>query len=160
MTDARGSLLMVVAGAMVDARGRALLQRRPAGRPHPGLWEFPGGKVEPGETPQDALVRELAEELDVAVDPRDLTPAGFVSVPHDGQALLLLLFRVAVWRGAPRALAADAIDWVASDDMAALPMPAADYPLIGQLARSIASIGLALDVDHDGCENYERITSP
>lgn len=127
--------ITVVAAALVDPNGRVLLQQRPPGRDMAGLWEFPGGKVEPGERPEQALVRELAEELGIGVAPAALEPACFASAPLAGRHLLLLLFLCRCWTGAPRALEASALDWVLPSDMPGLPMPPADVPLVRSLQR-------------------------
>ncbi len=127
------SLLPVVAAALIDLDGRVLLQQRPIGKELAGLWEFPGGKVEPGETPEAALIRELAEELGISVSQSCLAPATFASAPLGERHLLLLLFVCRKWEGMPRALAADALKWVKPLAMHALPMPPADRPLIGLL---------------------------
>jgi 8-oxo-dGTP diphosphatase len=126
-------LLIVVAGALSDADGRVLMARRPAGKQHAGLWEFPGGKVEPGETPGAALVRELREELGIAIDSDALLPVAFSESPGD-RHLVLLLYRCRSWRGEPRALDAAEIRWVAVNDLAAFDMPPADRPLAEALA--------------------------
>ena len=133
MTEAR--LLIVVAAALLDADGRVLVQQRPAGKPMAGLWEFPGGKVEPDETPEAALARELAEELAIAVDPADLVALTFASELLGERHLLLLLFTARRWRGDARAVEATALRWVTPDELAALPMPSADRPLIVALLR-------------------------
>ncbi|QAY78876.1 (deoxy)nucleoside triphosphate pyrophosphohydrolase [Sphingosinicella sp. BN140058] len=122
--------MTVVAAALVRADGRILLQQRAPGRAMAGLWEFPGGKVEPGERPEAALVRELGEELGIRVDAADLAPATFASADNDRRHMLLLLYVCRRWRGTPEALDATAIDWVSPDDMRALAMPPADIPLI------------------------------
>jgi len=127
------ALLPVVAAALVDADGRVLLQQRPAGKSLAGLWEFPGGKIEPGETPEDALIRELEEELAIMVPHACLAPAVFASAPLGDRHLLLLLFVTRKWTGVPRALEADALRWAYPRDMHDLPMPPADKPLIGLL---------------------------
>jgi 8-oxo-dGTP diphosphatase len=130
----------VVAAALLDGEGRILLQRRPPGRAMAGLWEFPGGKVEPGERPEAALVRELAEELGIEVDGKALAPAAFASADSPegtGGHMLLLLYLCRDWSGEPRALDAAALAWVRPADMAALPMPPADEPLIPLLERLI-----------------------
>ena len=127
----------MVAAALADGDGRVLLQRRAPGRAMAGLWEFPGGKVEPGERPEAALVRELAEELGIEVEIAALTPAAFASADNDGRHMLLLLYLCREWRGEPRPLDAAALAWVSPADMAALPMPPADEPLIPLLERLI-----------------------
>ena len=129
--------MVVVAAAMIDRDGRVLLQRRPADKAMAGLWEFPGGKVEPGERPEDALTRELAEELGVEVDPESARPATFVSGSVPDRHLLLLLYLVDRWRGEPRALEADGLAWVRPAEMRALPMPPADEPFVDLLEKLI-----------------------
>ena len=94
-------LFPVVAAALVDEEGRVLLQQRPGGKALAGLWEFPGGKLEPGETPEAALVRELHEELAITVAPDALEPAGFATEPLPGRHLLLLLYVIRSWSGTP-----------------------------------------------------------
>jgi 8-oxo-dGTP diphosphatase len=131
--EAPGLLLPVVAAALVDADGRVLLQQRPLGKSLAGLWEFPGGKIEPGETPEVALVRELEEELGIAVPHACLAPAAFASAALDDRHLLLLLYIARKWVGVPRALEAVALKWVRPAAMHLLPMPPADRPLIGLL---------------------------
>lgn len=129
----KNSTLTVVAAALIDGGGRVLLQRRAPGRSMAGLWEFPGGKVEEGETPEAALVRELAEELGIEADGADLTPACFASAPNGAAHMILLLYLCRRWRGEPRALDATALKWVRPKEMSALPMPPADKPLIDLL---------------------------
>ncbi len=130
--------MLVVAATLIRADGRVLVQRRPAGRALAGLWEFPGGRVEPGETPEAALVRELAEELGIAVDPADLEPLTFASEPQDTRHLLLLFYRCGIWVGEPKARHADALRWATAADLAALPMPAPDRPAVALLAATPA----------------------
>ncbi|HYI39594.1 MAG TPA: (deoxy)nucleoside triphosphate pyrophosphohydrolase [Allosphingosinicella sp.] len=129
--------LTVVAAALVAADGRVLLQQRAPGRAMAGLWEFPGGKVEAGERPEAALVRELEEELGIAVEPGALGPAAFASADNEGRHMLLLLYLCREWRGEPRPLDAAALKWVRTQEMSALPMPPADAPLIPLLERLI-----------------------
>src|SRR4051812_6080049 len=112
-----GQILVVVAAALADAAGRVLVQRRPAGKAMAGLWEFPGGKVEHGETPEAALARELGEELGIFVAPGDLAPLTFASQRVGDRHMLLLLYRCTRWAGAPRALDADLLLWRTPDDM-------------------------------------------
>ncbi|MDB5706734.1 MAG: mutT [Sphingomonas bacterium] len=131
------SLFPVVAAALIDRDGRVLVQRRPAGKMMAGLWEFPGGKIEPGETPEAALARELHEELAIQVDPARLVPAVFASEPLAGRHLLLLLYICREWSGTPRALHADALHWCPPAELRTLEMPPADLPLIGMLEALI-----------------------
>ena len=139
MSELVGAPLLVVAAALVDGEGRVLLQRRPVGRVMAGLWEFPGGKIEPGETPEAALLRELAEELGIEIAPGALAPVSFASAPLGGRHLLLLLYLADRWTGEPQALEAEALAWVAPADMGALAMPPADMPLIAPLAAAVAA---------------------
>jgi 8-oxo-dGTP diphosphatase len=131
------SLFPVVAAALVDDTGRVLVQQRPPGKQMAGLWEFPGGKVETGETPEDALVRELNEELGIVVDPAALNPATFASEKLGDRHLLLLLYVCRSWSGDPAALDAVALKWVTLADMRTLAMPPADAPFIAALERMI-----------------------
>jgi 8-oxo-dGTP diphosphatase len=126
-----------VAAALVDSDRQVLLQRRAPGRAMAGLWEFPGGKVEDGERPEDALVRELEEELGIVVDPAALSPAAFASADNAGRHMLLLLYLCRDWQGEPRALDASELRWLRPAGMAGLPMPPADEPLIPLLDRLI-----------------------
>lgn len=127
--------MTVVAAALVGADGRVLLQRRPPGRQMAGLWEFPGGKVEPGEVPEAALVRELGEELGIDVRPEDLVPACFASAPNGEAHMLLLLYLCRRWLGEPAPLDASALKWAAPAEMRGLAVPPADRPLIDLLER-------------------------
>jgi 8-oxo-dGTP diphosphatase len=126
--------MIVVAAALVGEEGRVLLQQRAPGRHMAGLWEFPGGKVEQGERPEAALVRELGEELGIEVDPLDLAPVAFASADNQGRYMLLLLYLCRRWRGTPRALDAAALKWATPAQMAGLDMPPADVPLVAALA--------------------------
>ncbi|MDF0488658.1 (deoxy)nucleoside triphosphate pyrophosphohydrolase [Sphingomonas sp. H39-1-10] len=130
---ANNGILLVVAAALTDPHGRILVQRRSAGRAMAGLWEFPGGKVESGEAPEAALVRELAEELGVAVAAADLTALAFATAPIGERTLLLLLYRCERWSGAPRPIDADALDWRRPAALRDLAMPPADLPLVEAL---------------------------
>lgn len=132
MVNSKNSLT-VVAAALPDSEGRVLLQQRPAGTAMAGLWEFPGGKVEPGESPEAALVRELHEELGIGVKPENLEPITFATVNAGDKALILLLYGCRTWQGEAVALHATALRWEHPDAMAALPMPPADYPMVSLL---------------------------
>lgn len=129
--------MLVVAAAMIDGDGRVLVAQRPPGKQLAGLWEFPGGKVEPGETPEGALVRELAEELGIEAVEGNLIPAGFASEPRDGRHLVLLLYTLRRWAGVPESLDASAIRWVPVGELRELAMPPADVALIGALEREL-----------------------
>lgn len=131
--DPSVDMLFVSAVALIDADGRVLLQQRPEGKSLAGLWEFPGGKVEPGETPEAALVRELEEELGIATHAACLAPASFASEALDDKHLLMLLYVCRKWTGIPRPRHATALRWLRPAEMYALPMPPADLPLIGIL---------------------------
>jgi 8-oxo-dGTP diphosphatase len=126
-------LLIVVAAALVDSAGRVLLQQRPPNKPMAGLWEFPGGKVDPGETPEAAIIRELHEELGIIVDHSCLAPACFASESLGEKHLLLLLYVLRKWQGAPQLHHATAMQWVTPAQMFSIDMPPADRPLIGLL---------------------------
>lgn len=126
-------LLLVVAAALYARDGRVLLQQRSPDRTMAGLWEFPGGKVEEGETPEEALARELREELGIRIEPCAFEPVAFASEPLGERHLLLLLYRVDAWIGEPQALDAAALRWVTVDEMRGLPMPPADVPLVEAL---------------------------
>lgn len=122
--------ITVVAAALVGKAGRILLQQRAFGRSMAGLWEFPGGKVEEGELPEAALVRELYEELGITVDRAALVPACFASAWVGERHMILLLYLCRRWDGEPRPIDAAALKWLRPSEMAALPMPPADRPLI------------------------------
>lgn len=130
-------ILLVTAAALVDRDGRVLVQQRPPGTSMAGLWEFPGGKVEPGETPEAALIRELDEELGIVVDHSCLAPAAFASEALGDRHLLLLLYALRKWSGIPEARHATALQWLRPVQFHALPMPPADRPLIGLLEALI-----------------------
>jgi 8-oxo-dGTP diphosphatase len=127
--------LLVVAAALVRADGRILLQKRPNGRSMAGLWEFPGGKLENGETPESALVRELAEELAIEVEAANLVPACFASAMIGDRPLLLMLYTCKQWLGEPRAVESPELGWFVLPEMAELSMPPADIPLLELLKK-------------------------
>ncbi|MGH6818220.1 MAG: (deoxy)nucleoside triphosphate pyrophosphohydrolase [Methylovirgula sp.] len=126
-------LVLVVAAALIDADGRVLIARRPEGKPLAGLWEFPGGKVDPDERPETALIRELAEELGIEVEEACLAPLTFASHTYEDFHLLMPLYVCRRWRGIVRAEAAQALKWVWPQDLRGYPMPPADAPLIPAL---------------------------
>ena len=130
LTGANSPILFVVAAALIDAEGRILIAKRPAGKSLPGLWEFPGGKIKDGEVPEAALVRELCEELGLTVAPADLTPLTFASHDYADFHLFMPLYLCRRWRGSPEAHEHDAIAWARPEELADYPMPPADEPLI------------------------------
>ena len=126
-------LLLVAACALVDVDGRVLMCQRPHGKSLAGLWEFPGGKLEPGETPEACLVRELKEELDIEVASACLAPFVFASHSYEAFHLLMPLYLCRRWEGTPRAVEHPQIRWIRPAQMAELPMPPADEPLVAYL---------------------------
>jgi 8-oxo-dGTP diphosphatase len=123
-------LVLVAACALVDVDGRVLVAQRPPGKPMAGLWEFPGGKLHAGETPERCLIRELKEELGVDTEASCLAPLTFASHGYDGFHLLMPLFVCRVWRGDPAPQEGQALRWLRPRELRALPMPPADLPLI------------------------------
>ncbi len=134
---ARKPLVLVAAAALVDTDGRVLVAQRPEGKSMAGLWEFPGGKIEDGETPEYALMRELEEELAIETRPCCFTPVGFASYAYDDFHLLMPLLAARVWRGRPQPRAHQALKWVRPADLFDLPMPEADKPLLPQLCLAL-----------------------
>ncbi len=126
-------VLLVVAVALVDPDGRVLLAKRPEGKKLAGLWEFPGGKVDAGESPEQALIRELQEEL--AIDTREscLAPLTFASHSYEDMHLLMPLYACRVWKGDPQPKEGQELAWVRPVRMRDYPMPPADIPLIAML---------------------------
>ncbi len=122
--------MLVAAVALIDADGRVLLAQRPEGKSMAGLWEFPGGKVEPGETPETALIRELHEELGIDTWKSCLAPLSFASHAYEGFHLLMPLFACRKWQGTPRPREGQRLAWVAKGDLVCYAMPPADRPLI------------------------------
>jgi 8-oxo-dGTP diphosphatase len=123
-------LVLVAAVALIDADNRVLLAQRPEGKPLAGLWEFPGGKVEAGERPEDTLIRELHEELGIVVREACLAPLTFASHSYASFHLLMPLYACRRWEGFARAREGQALKWVRPKDMPGYPMPPADEPLI------------------------------
>lgn len=122
--------VLVSAVAVIDVDGRVLLTRRPEGKPMAGLWEFPGGKVEPGETPEAALIRELHEELGIDTWASCLAPLTFASHGYADFHLLMPLFACRKWQGTPQSREGQALKWVRPERLRDYPMPPADIPLI------------------------------
>jgi 8-oxo-dGTP diphosphatase len=125
--------VLVSAVALVDPDGRVLLAQRPAGKPMAGLWEFPGGKVNPGETPETALIRELAEELGIDVVASCLAPLTFASFTYPEFHLLMPLYVCRKWSGIPMAREGQRLAWVRPARLRDYPMPPADKPLVAML---------------------------
>jgi len=124
------TLLLVSAVALIDADGRVLLAQRPEGKSMAGLWEFPGGKVETGETPEAALIRELHEELGINTWKSCLAPLTFASHAYERFHLLMPLFACRRWEGVPTPREGQTLAWVKPDRLRDYPMPPADIPLI------------------------------
>ncbi|NHF73972.1 8-oxo-dGTP diphosphatase MutT [Paracoccus xiamenensis] len=122
-------MVLVTAVALVDADGRVLLAQRPEGKSMAGLWEFPGGKVEPGETPETALVRELHEELGIDTHTSCLAPLTFASHSYDDFHLLMPLFVCRRWKGIVQPREGQKLAWVRAKDLRSYEMPPADVPL-------------------------------
>jgi 8-oxo-dGTP diphosphatase len=135
--DDFSTFLPVVAAAIRDAGGRMLFQQCPAGKRHAGQWEFPGGKVDPGETPRFALVREISEELGVELDPAALEPVGFSEEEPEpgGPRIVLLLYTCSVWRGEPQGCEGQRWNWFTTEEAAQLPLPPMDRALLASLCR-------------------------
>jgi 8-oxo-dGTP diphosphatase len=125
--------LIVVAAALIDAQSRIFVQQRPLHKSMGGLWEFPGGKIEPGETPENALVRELREELSIETETACLAPATFATGQIGDRPLLLLLYVCRKWSGMVQATEAIDTRWLHSHELFALDMPPADEPLVAML---------------------------
>ncbi|AQZ53117.1 8-oxo-dGTP diphosphatase MutT [Martelella mediterranea] len=130
MTDGSKRLLLVAACALIDTDGRILLAQRPEGKTLAGLWEFPGGKVEQGETPEACLIREMEEELGITTKVACLAPLTFASHTYDDFHLLMPLFVCRRYQGIPEGQEGQAIKWVRAKDLRDYPMPPADEPLI------------------------------
>jgi 8-oxo-dGTP diphosphatase len=132
-TEADKPVVLVVAVALVDVDGRVLLAQRPEGKPMAGLWEFPGGKVDAGETPEQALVRELAEEIGIETATSCLAPIAFASHGYEKFHLLMPVFACRKWAGTPQPREGQALKWVMPAELSRYPMPPADVPLVALL---------------------------
>ena len=126
-------VVYVAAAALINQDGDILLAQRPEGKAMAGLWEFPGGKIESGETPEAALVRELQEELTIKVTENDLKPITFASHTYENFHLFMPLYEVKRWIGSPRPVEGQELAWVAPKDLHSYPAPAADIPLFDAL---------------------------
>jgi 8-oxo-dGTP diphosphatase len=126
-------LLLVVAAAIIDSDGRVLLTQRPKGKQLEGLWEFPGGKLDAGEKPETALIRELKEELGIDVTESCLAPLTFASHAYENFHLLMPLYVLRRWKGIVTSRESQAMKWVHARDLRQYPMPPADLPLIPHL---------------------------
>jgi 8-oxo-dGTP diphosphatase len=124
------TIVLVAAVALIDRDGRVLLAQRPEGKSMAGLWEFPGGKVEAGETPEAALIRELHEELGIETWKSCLAPLTFASHAYESFHLLMPLFACRKWDGIVQGREGQALKWAKPDELQGIPMPAADLPLI------------------------------
>jgi 8-oxo-dGTP diphosphatase len=142
LAQARGvrPIVLVVAAALVDDEGRVLLAQRPPGKSMAGLWEFPGGKVDPGETPERALIRELFEELAIDVCPRCISPLTFASHAYVTFHLLMPLYLCRSWDGEVTPREGQQIEWVRAQRLADYPMPPADLPLIPILRDTVPGL--------------------
>lgn len=123
-------VLLVAAVALIDVDGRILLAQRPEGKSMAGLWEFPGGKVEEGELPEQALIRELHEELGIETWESCLAPLTFASHGYEKFHLLMPLYACRKWKGVPQGKEGQSLAWVRANDLKTYPMPPADLPLI------------------------------
>lgn len=126
-------IVHVCACALIDVDGRVLLAKRPEGKSMANLWEFPGGKIEPNETPEQAIIRELQEELGIDTKSSCLAPLSFVSHSYDDFHLVMLLYVCRRWWGSPKPIAASELSWVRANRLRDYEMPAADQPLIAAL---------------------------
>ena len=137
-------LLVVAACALIEPDQRLLIAQRPKGKALAGLWEFPGGKIESGESPEETIVRELQEELAVTITASSLAPLSFASHEYADFHLLMPLYVCQTWRGTPKAMEAQQIAWVEISDLtpqnSRFPMPPADVPLLPALQRYITPL--------------------
>ncbi|MCC6941272.1 MAG: (deoxy)nucleoside triphosphate pyrophosphohydrolase, partial [Novosphingobium sp.] len=139
----KSTVMIVVALALVSPEGKVLMQQRAAGKAHGGLWEFPGGKLENDETPEAAVMREIAEELGVVVESGNILPLSFASSCAEtaSKPVLLLLYTTRLWQGAPAALEPGThVTWVSAQELLALPMPPLDIPLAQALIPMLEGV--------------------
>ena len=130
-------VIWVVAGALVDESNQVLVTTRPEGKDMTGLWEFPGGKVKENEKPEQALCRELQEELEVVISESEMSPVGFVSHAYENFHVVILLFLCRKWQGVPNPTEGQKMKWLKMADMNASEMPPADVPLIENLRSAL-----------------------
>jgi 8-oxo-dGTP diphosphatase len=130
-------IVLVAAAAILDRKNNVLIAQRPEGKDMAGLWEFPGGKIQPGEVPEYALMRELEEELGIETRPCCMSAVGFASHTYPTFHLLMPLYAVRVWKGEPQSREGQALKWMKIQDLYGLAMPEADKPLIPQLEASL-----------------------
>jgi 8-oxo-dGTP diphosphatase len=135
--EKKPTYLFVAAAALIDENGGILVQKRPEGKPMAGLWEFPGGKVEEGETPEAALIRELSEELSIIVKEQDVEPVAFASEALENRHLILLLYICRKWTGVVKSPESLDLQWLPVASLSDLSMPPADGPLVDMLANSL-----------------------
>jgi 8-oxo-dGTP diphosphatase len=143
-TQTSTKLVLVVAVAFLDTQGRVLLAERPAGKSMAGLWEFPGGKVESGETPEAALVRELQEELGVTVNIEKCFPLTFASHTYEKFHLLMPLYGCTDWKGEFSSKEGQRFEWVDAEKLPRVPMPAADVPLLPAVLQAMRTQAVAV----------------
>ncbi len=136
-TPAGLPLLLVAAAALIDKDGRVLVAQRPEGKPMAGLWEFPGGKIKEGETPEFALCREIEEELGIEVRECCFTPIAFASHSYENFHLLMPLYVCRMWKGIISPREGQTVKWMKINELYSLPMPEADVPLIAQLMERL-----------------------
>ena len=134
-------LVLVAACALIDGQGRVLISRRPGGKPLAGLWEFPGGKLEDGETPEHALVRELEEEVGIAIEKTDLRPLTFSSFSYPDFHLFMPIYACWRWLGKASAKEGQTLSWVDPVDLRDYAMPPADEPLTGLVPGLLRCLG-------------------
>ena len=142
MSDTK-RMVLVAAAALIDSDGRVLICQRPPGKQLAGLWEFPGGKVEPGERPEQALIRELKEELDIDVKESCLAPFVFASHAYDSFHLLMPLYLCRRWSGVVTAREHAGLAWVKPNKLSDYPMPPADVPVVAELLRRASPLPAA-----------------